>query len=53
MTVDTRRTCAACGDSSYAVSVRIVERPDGTYAAELRCMDTIACQERQEEANHV
>ena len=43
------RECSACGHVSYDVHPKVVELPDGTFAAELRCTDAYACQERQEE----
>jgi hypothetical protein len=51
--VDTRQTCAACGHVGYDVSTRIVAREptedDPTeYRAEPRCINRVACDERQE-----
>jgi len=52
--VSDRQTCTACGHTGYDVSTRIVEREptpeDPTpYAAEARCVDPEACDDRREE----
>lgn len=53
------RECVACGLVAYAVMPKVVELPepwdvvDGVpvrFRVELRCVDGIACQERQEAA---